>query len=62
MKCPHCGKRINAAKLLGAKGGAAGKGSAKARSSEQARAAALAGWEKRKAAKREANTQVSRGA
>lgn len=44
MKCPHCGKRINAAKLLGAKGGAAGKGKAKARSSEQAKAAALKRW------------------
>lgn len=56
MKCPHCGKRINVAKLLGAKGGAAGTGKSKARTSEQARAAAKARW----AAKREANDEAER--
>lgn len=44
MKCPHCGKQINAAKLMGAKGGTSGKGKAKARTPEQARAAAQARW------------------
>jgi hypothetical protein len=50
MKCLHCGKRINPAKLLGAKGGAAGTGKAKARTSEQASAAAKAMWAARRAA------------
>lgn len=38
-----------AAVALGRLGGAAGKGKAKARTSEQARAAAMARWGKRKA-------------
>lgn len=54
MKCPHCGKRINAAKVLGAAGGAAGTGKAKARSSEQAKAAALQRW----ATKKKANVEM----
>ena len=57
MKCPHCGKRINAAKLLGSAGGKAGSGKAKARSPEQARAAALKSWEVRRAAKAKANNR-----
>lgn len=48
-KCPHCGKAINPAVMLGAAGGKA-KGAAKARSPEQARAAALARWSRRRAA------------
>ena len=55
MKCPHCGKRINPAKLLGSAGGKAGTGEAKARTSKQARAAALKSWEARRAAKAKAN-------
>lgn len=49
MKCPKCGYQIPAKKIaraLGAKGGKT-TGSAKARTSEQARAAALAGVAKR---------------
>lgn len=38
-----------AAKTLGAKGGKSGRGKAKARTSEQARAAANARWEKERA-------------
>jgi hypothetical protein len=48
MKCPHCGKRINPAKLLGAKGGST-KGASKARDPEKMRAAAKARWDKVKA-------------
>ena len=62
MKCPHCGKRINVAKLLGAKGGSAGTGAAKARTSEQARAAANKSWEVRRAAKATANGEGQRTA
>jgi hypothetical protein len=51
MKCPHCGKRINAGKLLGSVGGKSGTGKAKARTSEQARAAAMKSWEVRRARK-----------
>lgn len=50
MKCPHCGKTITAhraAALLGARGGRA-TGPRKARTSEQARKAALASWEARR--------------
>lgn len=49
MKCPHCKKTIPQkliAKAMGAKGGAAGTGKKKARSSEQARAAINARWAK----------------
>ena len=49
IACPHCGKPINPAALLGAVGGKAGKGKSKARSSEQARAAVLERWKKVKA-------------
>jgi hypothetical protein len=45
MKCPHCGKRINPAALLGAKGGST-KGASKARDPEKMRAAARARWAK----------------
>jgi hypothetical protein len=52
MKCPYCGKKlpkvIDAAEA-GRKGGKAGRGASKARTSEQARAAARALWAKRKA-------------
>ena len=61
MKCPHCGKRINPAKLLGSAGGKAGSGKAKARSPEQARAAALKSWEVRRAAKAKANDKLTDG-
>ena len=51
MKCPHCGKKlpkvIDAAKA-GRLGGSAGRGASKARTSDQARAAALAMWAKRR--------------
>ena len=46
MKCPKCGAEIDAARLLGKSGGKAGKGASKARTSEQARKAAEARWEK----------------
>jgi hypothetical protein len=39
-------------KIMGAKGGAAGRGTAKARSTDQARAAAMARWAKAKKKKR----------
>jgi general stress protein YciG len=48
MKCPHCGKKINAAALMGAKGGKA-SGASKARDPEKMRAAALLRWEKKRA-------------
>lgn len=44
-------KRNPAAVSLGRKGGAAGTGKAKARTSEQARAAVAARWAKHRAAK-----------
>lgn len=47
MKCPHCGKTINPAALLGAAGGAAGRGKAKSRGSAAARRAAQARWAKK---------------
>ncbi len=47
MKTP---KKNEAAAALGAKGGAAGRGLAKARTSEQARAAIAARWAKYRAA------------
>jgi len=54
MNCPHCHKRLPAhlidTKAAGSKGGSA-TGPRKARTSEQARAAALAGVAKRKEAK-----------
>lgn len=49
VPCPHCGKPINPAQLLGALGGAKGgktTGQTKARSSASARAAAVARWAK----------------
>ena len=55
MKCPHCGKPINPAALLGSAGGKAGTGKAKARTSEQARAAVLARWKRVKTQKRSAH-------
>ncbi len=45
MKCPNCGHRIKPAAIMGAKGGQA-TGSKKARTPEQARAAAMARWGK----------------
>jgi len=53
MICPHCKKRIPHAidtRKAGRKGGKV-KGPAKARSSEQARAAVLARWAKYRAGK-----------
>lgn len=47
MKCPHCGKSIDPAAVMGAKGGKA-SGAVKARSSEQMRAAAMVRWSKAK--------------
>jgi hypothetical protein len=52
MNCPHCGKWLPDAinvREIGSKGGKAGRGASKARTSEQARAAARALWAKRKA-------------
>ena len=49
--CPHCGGAINPAKMLGAKGGKI-TGKSKARSTEQARAAALARWQARRGSSR----------
>jgi hypothetical protein len=46
LACPHCGKPINVPALMRAAGGKAGRGKAKARSSEQARAAVMARWNK----------------
>lgn len=48
---------------IGAKGGAAGRGSSKARSSEAARAAVQARWAKakRRKTKSKPNTNLSRG-
>ena len=48
MNCPHCGKPVNAAAAIGAKGGKT-KGATKARDPEKMRAAALARWAKKKA-------------
>jgi hypothetical protein len=51
MKCPCCGKAVSKSHFScqsGAKGGAAGTGKSKARSSEQARANVMKRWEKRK--------------
>ena len=53
ITCPCCGRPVTPehfACASGAKGGAAGTGAAKARTSEQARAAALARHAKRRAA------------
>jgi len=50
FRCPHCHRVINLkhyAAFLGAMGGKA-KGAKKARTSEQARAAVRARWDKRK--------------
>jgi hypothetical protein len=50
MICPCCEKEVELEHFAcksGAKGGAAGKGEKKARSSEQARAAVEARWRKR---------------
>ncbi len=44
---------------IGSKGGKAGKGAAKARSSEQARAAVQARWDKAKAAKEQEDSASS---
>lgn len=49
MNCPKCGVAIDTtdlAKALAAKGGRAGRGHAKARTTEQARAAAKVRWDK----------------
>jgi len=49
MKCPCCGKNVRREHFAcqsGAKGGKAGKGKAKARSSEQARDAVRKRWER----------------
>jgi hypothetical protein len=43
MKCPHCGKHINPAAMLGSAGGKT-KGATKARDPEKMRAAALKRW------------------
>jgi hypothetical protein len=43
MKCPHCGRRINPAAVLGAVGGRAA-GARKARDPAKMRAAALKRW------------------
>lgn len=51
MNCPHCKKNISdkaIARHLASKAGKKGKGAAKARTSEQARAAANARWGKGK--------------
>jgi hypothetical protein len=51
MNCPHCHKPIPNAvdvRSIGSKGGKV-KGPSKARTSEQARAAVMARWAKRKA-------------
>lgn len=51
MKCPHCGKllpNVVNVREIGRKGGVAGRGAAKARTSEQARAAVAAREAKRK--------------
>jgi hypothetical protein len=50
--CPHCGKEIkpsDLARFIGAKGGSAGTGDKKRRTSEQARAASNARWAKARA-------------
>lgn len=53
-------KRKNpAAVSLGRKGGKAGRGKAKARSSETARAAVLKRWEKQRAKTGKPNTQIT---
>lgn len=52
MICPCCGKRVPRSHFAcesGAKGGKAGTGAAKARTSEQARAAVKARWSARAA-------------
>jgi hypothetical protein len=46
ITCPNCGHDIPAAAILGAKGGFAGVGKAKARTRKQARNAARARWAK----------------
>lgn len=49
FKCPKCGTSLDTtdlAKALAAKGGRAGRGHAKARSTEQARAAAKVRWDR----------------
>lgn len=46
IKCPKCGTKINAAKLFASKGGSA-TGPTKARTPEQARAAAMVRWAKK---------------
>ena len=53
--CPGCGEKVTIEHFAcksGAKGGAAGTGEVKARSSEQARAAVKARWEKYRESKK----------
>ena len=52
MNCPHCGKTISPAAMMGKLGGAAGTGKVKARASAQARRAVLARWKKYRVGKR----------
>jgi hypothetical protein len=57
MHCPHCGQDIADGTIrsyLNAKAGKAGKGASKARSSEQARAAINARWDRVRAQKEKA--------
>ncbi len=49
--CPCCGREVDELHFAcrhGAKGGASGRGTSKARSSEQARAAVMARWAKKR--------------
>lgn len=49
--CPCCGREVDELHFAckhGAKGGASGRGASKARSSEQARAAVMARWSKKR--------------
>ncbi len=47
MKCPHCGKRIDAAATLGAKGGkASAQGMTPEQRKERAKTASEARWKK----------------
>jgi len=72
MRCPHCHKQLNERELLelmdpksivsfaNALAGRSGRGAAKARSSEQARAAVQARWAKRDKEEAKANAEPPR--